>query len=93
MRTLIIIVAGCVLAAVLLAVLKRDRRAPVPALAAFALGWLLFCLWNLVNGVSHGYSVAEELPILLVNYLVPLAVAFGLRRRLGMTPDHGRPGG
>ncbi|MEU8613597.1 hypothetical protein AB0C29_36995 [Actinoplanes sp. NPDC048791] len=38
--------------------------------------WLVVCVVNLVVGVrSAGYSVAEELPILLANAALPLAVA------------------
>ncbi|HYS67091.1 MAG TPA: hypothetical protein VEN30_25250 [Paraburkholderia sp.] len=38
--------------------------------------WLLVAIANLWVGVSHaGYSVREELPILLVVFLIPAAIA------------------
>ena len=31
----------------------------------------------------RGYAVAEELPFLAINFLVPVAVVFALRKRIG----------
>jgi hypothetical protein len=43
---------------------------------AFIPVWLLVAVTNLWVGVTHaGYSVREELPILLIVFLVPAAVA------------------
>lgn len=46
------------------------------AAKAFMPVWLLVALVNMWVGVTHaGYSVREELPILLVVFAVPAAVA------------------
>ncbi|MGL4768215.1 MAG: hypothetical protein ACRCV6_09100 [Formosimonas sp.] len=38
--------------------------------------WLAYCLYHMYVGVSgHGYSVAEELPFLWINFGMPAAVA------------------
>ncbi|RSM90876.1 hypothetical protein DMH04_04950 [Kibdelosporangium aridum] len=38
--------------------------------------WFFFCVGNLVVGVVvAGYSVGEEIPILLLNFAVPAAVS------------------
>lgn len=78
MRTLIFIIVGLLFWGVLWAVC-RGRGKPGPAsLAAriFLPLWLLVAVVNLWIGVAHaGYSVAEEMPILLVLFGVPAAVA------------------
>lgn len=43
--------------------------------------WFLFCLVNLLVGVIvAGYGVGEEIPILLLNFAVPAAVAVAADR-------------
>ena len=38
--------------------------------------WLALAVYNMYMGVAHaGYSVADELPILLVIFAIPAAVA------------------
>ena len=45
----------------------------------FLPAWLLLCLANLWVGVNKaGYTVAQELPILLANFAVPTALAMAL---------------
>ena len=83
MRTLIVVAIGIALGIALLWLLRRQRNAPMTGLLAFAGLWLLACGYNLSVGVSHGYSVAEEIPFLLVNFLVPVAVVWALRNRIG----------
>jgi hypothetical protein len=80
MRTLILIVAGLLLAFACL------RFAP-PAMRrlmaiVFSLAWLLVVGWNLRTGLSHGYTLEEELPIQAAIFLVPAILAFwlGFRR-------------
>ncbi len=43
--------------------------------------WLFYCLYHMSVGVSHGYSVASELPFLLINFALPAAAAWLLMRR------------
>ena len=46
--------------------------------------WLLATVFNLWVGVSHaGYSVLEELPILLLLFVVPAATALLVRWKFG----------
>lgn len=76
MRTLIFVVVGMALAAALL------RWTPVAhrtlAASGFTLVWLAVSAWNLRTGMSHGYTLAQELPIHLVLFGVPAALAWGL---------------
>lgn len=80
MRSLIIIATG------LIAGLLIVRLSAVPhrilAVCLFSGAWLLACAYNLRLGLSHGYSLGEELPIHLVLYGVPVAaaVAYALHR-------------
>lgn len=85
MRTLIVVVIGIVVGVVLLWLLRQHRKAPMAGVFVFAGLWLAACLYNLSVGVSHGYSVSEEIPFLLVNYLVPVAVVWALRNRISKT--------
>jgi hypothetical protein len=60
----------------LIALLAGPRAGGGPVVLVFGPLWLIVCLVNLVAGVrSSGYGVAEELPVLLVNAALPLAVA------------------
>lgn len=83
MRTLIVIIIGIAIGIGLLWLLRRQRHSPMTGLLAFAGLWLIACIYNLSVGVSHGYSVAAEIPFLLVNFLVPLGVVWALRNRIG----------
>lgn len=81
MRTLILIVVGLLLAVVFVRLAPAARR----RLAAiiFSLVWLAVVGWNLRTGLSHGYSLGEELPIQAAIFLMPAVVAWwlGFRRR------------
>ena len=69
MRTAIIIVAGVVL-------LGEGQAPAMTVIKLFMPVWLAVALINLWFGVSKaGYSVAEEFPIFLVIFLIPLAIA------------------
>ena len=46
----------------------------------FLVAWLLLTLANMWLGVSHGYSVMEELPIALGIFIVPAIASFILVR-------------
>lgn len=71
MRTLIIIFIGLVLAALTLWFTPQAKRVVLGI--AFTAGWLVATLWNLRTGLSHGYTLAQELPIHLVLFTVPVA--------------------
>ncbi len=75
MRTLIFIVAGLLLAGIAMWLARPGRRHAVATV--FSVGWLAAVLWNLRTGMSHGYSLQEELPIQALIYLVPVAAAWG----------------
>ena len=80
MRTAIIIVGGVVLLGLFVLVGWRLGGGPQSTMTAaklFIPVWLAVALINMWLGVSRaGYSVAEELPILLVIFVVP-AIAAG----------------
>ena len=78
MRTAIIIVIGFIVLAILVAGPRLAGRPEWAATGAkaFIAVWLVAALANMWIGVSRaGYSVAEELPIFLLIFAVPSAVA------------------
>ena len=76
MRTIIIVTLGVVLALIFLAVGRKvGSVGPQRAAIAFVVLWTLAMIANLAVGVSHGYTVAEEFPILLLNVLPGAVVA------------------
>jgi hypothetical protein len=84
MRTAIIIVSGLVLLAVILGVatlLNGNRAAALSiAIRLFVPLWFLLAAVNLWIGVARaGYSFVEELPIFLLIFVVPAAVALFAR--------------
>lgn len=79
MRTLVLIVIGLALLA-LMTGLSRPARRPLAALVFVGL-WLVACAINLAVGLSHGYSLGEELGIHLVLFGVPAGAAWFVRRR------------
>lgn len=87
MHTLRMIGAGLGLLALFVVVAGYIAGARGPGLAKAALWfvpvWLAASLLNLWIGVSQaGYTVAQELPILLVVFGVPAVVALLVRARL-----------
>ena len=85
MHTVLVILAGfallglCLLLARAFGGAGRTQRAKVALI--FIPLWLVGAAVNLWVGVSQaGYSVAEELPIFLVIFAIPAAVAFVLWR-------------
>ena len=82
MRTVVFIAVGLVLAALLLRLAPASQR--MSAAGIFTVAWLGVSAWNLRTGLSHGYSLAEELPIHLAMFGVPVALAWGMwwRQRL-----------
>ncbi|MBW8823345.1 MAG: hypothetical protein JF567_03760 [Xanthomonadales bacterium] len=83
MRTLIIIAIGSALAALLLAMFRRDARTLRTVFITFAITWIVVCAWNMWLGVARaGYAVMEEAPFLLANAGVPVLFAWWLQGRL-----------
>jgi hypothetical protein len=74
MRTLIFIVVGLVVVGIAMWSAGAARRRLVAAL--FTFGWLAAVLWNLRTGMSHGYSLQEELPIQLLIFAIPVAAGW-----------------
>jgi len=87
MRTTLFLIAGLLLMASSLIVAKLFSEhypsAPNWVVGCSVALWLAVTTTNLRVGVSKaGYSVAEELPILLLLFGVPVAAAILLRWRL-----------
>jgi hypothetical protein len=80
MRTLILIAIGLAIAAIVLWRAPAARRSL--AAVVFSVLWLCVCMWNLRTGMSHGYTLAQELPIHAVLFGVPVIGAWALRFRL-----------
>jgi hypothetical protein len=79
-RTLIIILVGLVLWAAMLGIARLIAGAgpstSTAATATFVAVWLLVAAANMWMGVAQaGYSFQEELPIFLLIFLVPAALA------------------
>lgn len=79
MRTLILLAIGLAILAFMLWISTPARK----RLAAwiFTGVWLLFTLFNLRTGLSHGYSLQEELPIHVLLFAVPAVAAWWFSRR------------
>lgn len=84
MRSLIIISIGVLVGLLTMFVMRKARKSPRTAFLTFAILWFAFCAYNMWVGVSSaGYAVTEELPFLAINFLVPVAAVFALRKRIG----------
>jgi len=85
MHTIMVIGGGLVLLAVFLLAGRAFGGGSAAAAAKAALwfvpAWLVAAAINLYIGTRHGYSVAQELPIALVVFGVPAAVAILFWRR------------
>lgn len=76
MHTLMVILGGLLLLGACLLIGRWSGARLAKAALAFIPLWLLAALLNLWVGVSRaGYSVAEELPIFVIVFAVPVAVA------------------
>ena len=87
MRTLLFLVAGLLLLAAFFLLAKRFSPnyayATRLAIIAYVALWFIIAGVNMWVGVARaGYSVAEELPIFLLIFGVPAAVAILLKWRL-----------
>jgi len=79
MRTLLFIVGGIALWAIITGVTKvvgnQTVNSWMPTIA-FAVIWFLIAGWNMWVGVTQaGYTFMVELPIFLLIYLLPVAIA------------------
>lgn len=84
MRTLTFIAAGIVLFAVIYLVARTlaPGGASAMALKIFLPVWFIIAVINLMIGVNTaGYTVMEELPILLVIFGIPAVIALAVRWR------------
>jgi len=84
MRTGLFLLAGLLLLEAFFIVAKLFSEnypsATFVATAAFVVLWLALTGFNMWTGVSKaGYSVAEELPVLLLLFGVPAAIAVVLK--------------
>jgi len=76
MRTLMLIVIGLAFMAMAMWLTKPAKRTTTAWL--FTAVWLLATLWNLYTGMSHGYSLQEELPIQIAIFAIPVLGAWML---------------
>ena len=84
MRTLIILVCGLALWAACLGATRllasASAAAMTAATAVFVVAWFVAAAANLWVGVVRaGYSFQEELPIFLLIFLLPVAVALAVK--------------
>ena len=87
MHMILVMLTGLLLLAVFALLGKlwgADAASIMLAVKYFIPAWLAVALVNMWVGVHKaGYTVAQELPILLVNFAVPAALALGLLWWLG----------
>lgn len=85
MRTLLFIVGGIILWAVITGLAKLfDNQASNSwrPTVVFAAIWCMITSWNVwVGATQAGYTFIEELPIFLLTYLFPLAIAVVIKRK------------
>jgi hypothetical protein len=87
MRTVLFLLAALLLMAAFFILAKlfaaNHPGAPAVALAAFVAIWFAVSAFNMWVGVARaGYSVVEELPIFLLVFGVPAAVAVAAKWKL-----------
>jgi hypothetical protein len=87
MRTTIILLSGLLFFAGLFVFSRLFTQhypgAPGWATYGFVALWLVATAFNMWVGVTHaGYSVREELPIMLLLFAVPVAIALLVRWKL-----------
>jgi len=81
MRTLLFLSVGLILAIVSIQLPPKNYRRW--SVVAFTLVWLSVSVWNLLIGLSHGYTLAQELPIHLLLFGIPAGLAWVLLRGHG----------
>ena len=75
MRTLIIIAIGLCIDFALMSFIPKKFQ--IIAGIIFTLVWAGVVYWNLHLGLSHGYTLAEELQIQLLIFFVPVTAYWG----------------
>jgi uncharacterized membrane protein YwaF len=78
MRTLVLIVIGLIVVLVTMTQVATRHRGLAAGTASLV--WLAVVLWNLMTGMSHGYTLQQELPIQLCILLPPVALAWWMAR-------------
>lgn len=86
MRTLFFIVGGVVLWAIITGITrvisKEAGNSWIPTIV-FAVTWFIIAAVNMWVGVTQaGYTVMEELPIFVLLYLLPVAIAVFLKYKV-----------
>ncbi|TDK28629.1 hypothetical protein E2F46_01745 [Luteimonas aestuarii] len=79
MRTAILIAIGLLLVWVVMDRVAAHRREGTAV--ALMVVWLAVVVWNLLTGMSHGYTFREELPIQLGILLPPVLLAWWMGRK------------
>ncbi len=75
MRSLIIIAIGLCIDLALMGFIPKKFQ--IIAGIIFSLVWAAVVFWNLRLGLSHGYTLAEEIQIQLVIFFIPVIVYWG----------------
>ncbi|MEG0482251.1 MAG: hypothetical protein RR575_11435 [Acinetobacter sp.] len=75
MRTFIIIGIGLCIGLALISFMPKKFQMITGVI--FCLVWAGVVFWNLQLGLSHGYTLAEEAPIQLLIFIVPVVVYWG----------------
>jgi hypothetical protein len=84
MHTLIMVGGGLVALGVFVLVATLFKRSPADGARLFIVPWLAASLYNLYLGMSRaGIPFSVELPVLVVVFGVPAAVAWLVMRRAG----------
>lgn len=84
MHTLLVILGGLALLAVIHATAHWRGIARGPAFRLFVVLWAAVALANMWLGVARaGYSAIEELPILVIVFAVPCLIGWLVARRAG----------
>ena len=82
MRTLTLILIGLAVLGASAAVARLTGSAPAAGARWFLLFWLAASLVNLYQGITHGYSLAYELPFFALVFGVPALAALAVMRWL-----------
>ena len=83
MRTLMTIVVGLMIFALIWILTKIIKKQADFRLAMWIFMPLWFCMvsWNMYYGISLGYGFMEEIPFFLINFLVPIFIVFFVYKR------------
>lgn len=83
MHTVMIIVAGLVLFAILALLARQIEPLHPHYFSVFIVLWFIGAAINMWVGIAHaGYSFMDELPIFFVVFLIPVVLAGLIKRKL-----------